>query len=1556
MPGGRYAPRQLNHGVHRTGSLPVIAADKGAGRQGQSVFLGEHGMGGRAQWMSRGVIAVGIAWGLIVAPVAHAEFPYKPQGAPSEYERYFQPAGANQTPSDLGGSLTFMYAATAADPGIPPRPDIVAVNNDKRELNGVRGAHLADAKDVDQAWRTSTGRPDVAIAVTDSGIKWNDPGTMRDIRFKTRVSTGETPRPQKTRAQATEPGEDCATYTGTGLDGRDLNRDGVFNVKDYACDMRVSADPANGAGATFEASDGATREGKPMLDPQDVLIAFSDGKDDDGNGYPDDMVGWDFLDDDNDPYDDVQYGHGSGEARDSNAEANNGGGLGSCPNCMVVHLRVGTSFVADVNRFAQAAIYATDNDVLVIQDALGTLNKSRLGRQAVKYAWDHGVTTIASAADEAAQHNNWPSTYPYVILVNSVTHENTAGTASYLQFNGCTNFNAKIDLAIPSVSCSSDATGRAAGMAGLIHSAARNAAAAGKLDAHPTCKRTDGRACLLSAPEVKQLMASGIFDGTPQADDVNFSQDPVTGRSMELSCNPNPTPECTDPFLSAPNTRVGTSPPRPYPARKGHDQFYGYGRVNMDRVLKKVAPKAADARTSVPPEVTIESPEWFGFVDPKAATSPVKATVWARGRAYTCRVLVAPGSYPGEDDFKPVASSLCDGQTARSMPIDGTVAQIDVGALKASFPPGRGGFDGVEHGAAGTQPYSGRPSTRPYGFVIKVTATLKDEPLLGQDRRAGFLHRDSQMIDGFPKQLDGDGEASPLLVDLDGDNRNELIVANSDGEVHAWRRDGSELPGFPVKTDPLPRQTGRAFTSGAIPRASGAVLATPAAGDLDHDGTLELVVADLEGKITVFDGAGKRVSTMHTNVDFSGRPRTPFVNERRGMLNRTQLGILGAPVLADLDGNDGGKLEIVAAALDRHTYAFNDDGTAVPGWPVLTVDRAKVASIAPGSDQITFKEKQGADFDQGALVDTPAVGDIDGAPGGRPEVIVGSNESYEAGADGGLNTGEEDRTAFQDALGQALAPANGRLFAIRAGGEPDDDRLGGASPYLPGWPFKVGILQAGVLPLVGEGVTGYPVIGNTPCGADTKASPRVGTIPAAGLAYLLNPDGQSCLGREPNGRDRSLRAASAGATDTPFLAAFGHPAFADLGDGSTFLAPAAGVQRALDVVLPEYQGGHDYLVAWRPATGTVKEGWPAEVNDLSFLTGPSAGDIDPSVPGEEIVTATSSDDLQGFTANGSDVPGYPKLTGDWTVANPTLGSFGALETEGAKKVVVNLTRSGRVMVYETKASACSPSSWPRFHHDNANSGDARRDAIIPGTPTGTVLSADGRLRFLAPGDDLLCGRATRFEVRTSGEAITPASFARATEVTPAKAGVVDPGTAQELALPADRLQRYVAVRAVDDQGNVGRPAVIDRSGAKGCVRRVAQLKRIGIGAMRLARSRTTLQRRFGRKVRRTRSLSVCVTGGGRETAAFTAKGATRVIATTGPRHRIGHVRPGMSSRAFRSAAPRRRHLSPRVWRISPSSRVVARVRKGKVQALAVVPRSVLRDRHALRVYLRRAGV
>jgi hypothetical protein len=1533
---------------------------------------------------------------LLPAAAARGEFPYKPQGAPGDYAQYRLPAGAGKTPDDLGGDLEWMYASTAS----PDSPYVL----DERELRGVRGAHLADAADVDQGWRTTTGRPDVTIAVLDSGIQWEDTSVMSDVRFKTRINPREVPTPEKTRTTATVDGVSCATFTGT---GDDLDGNGVFNLRDFACDARVAKNPARGVNPG-------------ILDPQDVLIAFSDGTDADGNGYKDDIVGWDFLDDDNDPFDDVAYGHGSGEARDSAAEADNshvlgdktGEKLGTCPNCMEIHLRVGTSFVADVNRFALATAYAVDNDVEVVQEALGTLNKSTIARQAVDYAWNHGVTVIASAADEAAQHNNWPSSYPHVILVNSVTHTGELDQAgpfaqSYLQFNGCTNFNAKIDLAIPSVSCSSDATGRAAGMAGLVHSAALNAVEAGKLERHPSCRRVGGGACTLSAAEVKQLMASGTIGGEPQADDVNFAQTP-NGISTELPC---PAPGCTDPFLSAPTTRNGPpeTVPRSYPARKGHDQFYGYGRVNMDRVLK------ATAAGTAPPEVEITAPAWYDLADPTKAALPVRGRVWARGAPYTCQVLVAPGAYPAPGDFKaePVASSVCDGKTKRSLPLDGVAGTIDVEALKALFPPGQPGqFDGTEHGELPEQPYSGRPNTQRYGFVVKIVADVAGKELRGEDRRQLDLHRDQDLLPGFPKKLSGDIEASPTLADLDGDNRNELVLANSDGLVHAYKRDGSELAGFPAAGDPLPdHRKAPAFDTGAVDPGRGAFLGTPAVGDLDHDGALEIVASDLEGRVYVFDGRGQRVRRMQTNRLYAGQPARPFENVRHGELNRVQLGFIASPVLADLDGDDGGRLEIVGAAMDRHVYAWNDDGSVVPGYPVLVVDRAKAKAIDPETHRVDFKDPGGS-FLQGAIVDTPAVGDLTGD--GRPEIVVGTNETYKEP----LNAGGFDQAAY-GVLGAALTPGNSRLFAIKPGGEPGGPKLGSA-PWLDGWPFKVGVLQGDLLPLVGEGITGNPVIGELPCRDDQASTVRVGTIPAAGLPYLVDPDGQSCLGRV-NGLDEPLPTAGAAGEDQPFLAAVGHPAIGPLADGPGFFAPAAGVLRAADVVLPEYQGGQDYLAAWSARTGRQEATWPRPVNDLQFLTGPSIADIDPSSEGEEILDATAHNDLQAFTPAGTDVAGWPKLTGDWSVAVPTIGTWGTLDTDpAARRVVVHGTRGGQMLVYGTEAGACAAASWPHFHHDNANSGDARRDATVPGRPTAVAGAGPRTLGFVSPGDDGLCGKAARYEVVTSAQRITPASFAAATKV-PGDFPAVDPGAGAKLAVGTVTLERYVAVRAVDEQGNVGLPGVLDRGegatqlppgdgdgdgdggglggGAGGggggagpggpgpvgggggggtppgtgttlgttpapggdsgderrrCLPSKGRFTRRGLrggrlGAFRLGRPLRRVIRAAGRPTR-TRRGGVrrwCVKGGGHVTV-LTRKRRVALVATTARGHRAGALRRGRGrGTALRGATRLRRGIYRRHG-------VAFGLRNGRVRYLAVTSKRLRRTAKQLRRALVRA--
>jgi len=182
-------------------------------------------------------------------------------------------------------------------------------------------AHLAEGQIsqvsgvyADTAWKTTIGRPDVSIAILDTGIEWED----NSLRTKIWLNRNELPLPQLAN------GATAAAY--------DANGDGAFNVSDYENDARVnkSAGPNAVAG---------------VIDAQDLIRTFSNNTDADNNGYIDDVAAWDFFDDDNDPYDASSYssadGHGTGRAREAAQLTNDGaGGAALCPQCQIMPLRV----------------------------------------------------------------------------------------------------------------------------------------------------------------------------------------------------------------------------------------------------------------------------------------------------------------------------------------------------------------------------------------------------------------------------------------------------------------------------------------------------------------------------------------------------------------------------------------------------------------------------------------------------------------------------------------------------------------------------------------------------------------------------------------------------------------------------------------------------------------------------------------------------------------------------------------------------------------------------------------------------------------------------------------------------------------------------------------------------------------------------------------------------------------------------------------------------------------------------------------------------------------
>jgi hypothetical protein len=1466
------------------------------------------------------LLAAAIASALFAA-AAPAEFPLYGTGSPGEPGSWKLAPG--QVPSNLGG-LAWKFAATPATPSAtnPAEAVLTTKNNSQTdELCGVTGMSLVDAHatvpagtgsciaagtPTHTAFSVSVGRPDVSIGELDSGIKWNSAGDMSQLRAKVLLNVGELPAPKVdlgttfdasthvdcAKARAATGGDYDADGAmpggkpgGSGAIPYDVLEQGVFNVLDYACDSRVAHVVESYPQCANPPTTTACRNGPSgMLTPEDLIIAFSDGADHDKNGYANDIAGWNFVDNDNDAYDEVQYGHGTGEDEDSTAEADNSSGeVGTCPNCEVLPLRVGESFVAEANRFGEATIYATDRGVDVVQEALGSLNDPVFAREAIDYAYDHGVAVVASAADEAAEHHNQPGALPHTIVVNAVEGPASLGGVpvtntppSYQQLDGCTNFGTRIDVSVPATSCSSEATGKSSGVVGLIYSAALNACGAGlygecstgsgvKLQPSSDCKRVDGSPCPITADEVRQLMASGNVEGTTidgsstlgtnppstgkaaadqgeggQADDID------TALSPETACSVGMAPTCTDPNLNstfATDENGGVIGPLPdtfrYPSRKGWDEFFGYGRLDAFKSVQ------AAAQGWIPPEADITSPEWFQQLDPGQESFALDGSVNARSK-YTCRVEVAPGAQPNNaptassGDFASLPSSYCDGSAVHSKPFSGLLANVSTATLAAMFPKGApASFTGNENGG-GAQSSNGRPNTLPYAFTVRVVVTTAPgtpgPAMTGQDRRQLFLHRDADMLKGFPLEMKGDGDASPVLADLAGEDANQLIIANSDGWIHAYRYNPAggkpeDLPGWPVHTEQLPLHSGEhAYSGGGLTTAHyDPVIEAPAVGDLSGDGELDVVADDVQGNVYAWNAKGERIFHETSNAAYSGAPLPgdpAWAAQRQGVRQRTEGGFATSPVLADLEGEKGQGLDIIAAGEDRHVYAWHADGKAVSGFPVLVEDPDKLASVNPVSNQPTFNANvpanQDKSEDQGKIVDTPAVAQLDG-PGRPPSIIVGTNEEYLAGQgnEGELNASGVN-TASLGAVGASglLTFANGRVYAINASGcssDPSSCATGGlkcesakctAPDFREGWPAKIGIIDAGLLPDVGEGINGSPVVAPVLCPEGGEGL-KIGVTPDAGPGYVLNANGTSCYG-SVGGKYTALQtdaSASASKVDTPTFPAVGEPAFGTL-DGTTtsMFAPTSGLLRALDVVAPDYQkGSQDFIAGWNANTGQYSPGFPAVDNDLSFITGETVGDVTGEAPKQEVIAGTASQDLQAYNGAGAAASSaWPKLTGGWTVATPVLGSLGTVDTaSSAKKDVVSITREGTVSVYSTPASACSPSSWPNFHHDIANSGDYTRDAIPPGKPLSTSVS-ENALHFTAPGDDLLCGKATSYEIVTSESPITAENFAKAT----ALSGAPEPaeaGTAQTYALPAG-VENYVAIRAVDDQGNVGLPA------------------------------------------------------------------------------------------------------------------------------------------------------
>lgn len=246
------------------------------------------------------------------------------------------------------------------------------------------------------------------------------------------------------------------------------------------------------------------------------------------------------------------------------------------------------------------------------------------------------------------------------------------------------------------------------------------------------------------------------------------------------------------------------------------------------------------------------------------------------------------------------------------------------------------------------------------------------------------FNKDGSNVSGWPINMTQQLQGAPACGDIDGDGQEEIVCVTTfgpyEGKIHAYRKNGTAVPGFPI-------------THGYSSRS-------PVLADLNNDGKLEIIVNrrlknagevwiyDADG--TVYPGWPKPInhvpasSSAIGDITGDGIPEiiaesytSLYAWDRDGnlltgfpyILSEGYKNSYSSPVLADIN-NDGARDIIFgsqrSSPLGGCVTILNHDGTVFPNWPKITsywvysppavgfINDDNILDIAVGDQVISF--------------------------------------------------------------------------------------------------------------------------------------------------------------------------------------------------------------------------------------------------------------------------------------------------------------------------------------------------------------------------------------------------------------------------------------------------------------------------------------------------------------------------------------------------------------------------------------------------------------------------
>jgi hypothetical protein len=250
--------------------------------------------------------------------------------------------------------------------------------------------------------------------------------------------------------------------------------------------------------------------------------------------------------------------------------------------------------------------------------------------------------------------------------------------------------------------------------------------------------------------------------------------------------------------------------------------------------------------------------------------------------------------------------------------------------------------------------------------------------------------------------------SSPVIADINGDGKPEIVVGHEDGYVRALEANGSSLGGWPQP----------ALMGSSSPTA---IDSSPTVADLNKDGKREVIVgvgsnfqANHNGGVIVYRGDGSVQCRFFTRDTFNVATGNPGADGYSD-------GVFSTPAIGDVNGD--GKPDIVFGSWDHYVHAIDRTCHELPGFPVFVddtiwsspslydIDHDGRLEIFIGNDQTAGGpdnwqggELRALDWQNGVVRElwkrqvsdviqsSPAIADINGD--GHPDVIVGAGDAF----------------------------------------------------------------------------------------------------------------------------------------------------------------------------------------------------------------------------------------------------------------------------------------------------------------------------------------------------------------------------------------------------------------------------------------------------------------------------------------------------------------------------------------------------------------------------------